>query len=127
MFPKELKQLRHDLGLTQAEMAHRLDIDPSTYCRWEHKDKPPAYIVERISKRFNVDASHWIDHATKETAAPDPDTKPRIVHLASAHDVDQSTDDNWRSKAVDLLSRMADMLETLLRGSRGGGGYKLAA
>lgn len=121
MFAKRLKELRQDLGLTQAEMAHRLNIDASTYCRWEQKVKPPIHIIERISKQFNVDAFNWVERDNGHGSEQADVSKPRVVHFTPVQPNTESTDEEWRSRAVDLLGRMVDMLETLLRGSRGGG------
>ena len=35
MKPKEIKQLRERLNLTQPELAYKLDVAPMTVSRWE--------------------------------------------------------------------------------------------
>ncbi len=126
MFSEELKALRSRLGLTQQAMANRLSMERSTYCRLEHKEQPPPYMVERISKEFGVDAWAWMRSEEEE---PENVPGPHVVHF---HTIDQKvlseeerTERAWRSKAVDLLARVTDLLENLIRSSgrnKGGGG-----
>ena len=35
MDPEQLKKHRHDLGMSQAELAHELGVDRKTVNRWE--------------------------------------------------------------------------------------------
>lgn len=67
MFAHKLRSLRHKLGLKQSEMADRLHVDTSTYCRWEHNEHPSTHVIERITKTFRVDAWAWM-----RTEAPIP-------------------------------------------------------
>lgn len=42
-FGRNLKRLRFKLGITQEEMASRLNISQSTYCRMELRNEQPGY------------------------------------------------------------------------------------
>lgn len=121
MFHEELKALRIRLGLSQQEMADRLSIDRSTYSRLEHKEHPPAYLVERINKMFQVDAWAWI---RPDEVAPDGEQGPRLVHLRPEQELAGNAEGNWRLKAVDLLGRITELLAAMIKdpGKRGGGG-----
>lgn len=55
-FSEELRKLRHEQKLTQAEMAFKLHVDPSRISRWEHDEVPPTQMVERIGTTFGVNA-----------------------------------------------------------------------
>lgn len=119
MFSEELKALRIRLGLTQQAMADRLNVDRSTYCRWEHTERPPAYVLERISKEFEVDAWNWVrpeEPATTETG-------PRVVHLRNEEAEEDNEERHWRLRALDLLARITDLVEGIVKspGKRGGG------
>ena len=47
MQPKQVTALRKKLGLTQAELARRLDVNRAAVCQWEHgKQKPLALAVK---------------------------------------------------------------------------------
>lgn len=120
MFSEELKALRTGLGLTQQAMADRLMVDRTTYLRWEHKEHPPTYVVERISKEFGVDAWSWL--RPEETAPQEPG--PRVVHLRNDEAEKDREDNRWRLRALDLLSHITDLVEGILKnpGKRGGGG-----
>jgi transcriptional regulator with XRE-family HTH domain len=125
MFSEELKALRTQLGLTQQAMADRLHVDRSTYCRWEHTEQPPAHVLERISKEFGVDAWAWMRPEEEE---PEKIPGAHVVHF---HPTDQKVfsdeeraESAWRSKAVDLLSRVTELLANLITSSgknKGGG------
>lgn len=119
MFSEELKALRTHLGLTQLAMADRLNVERSTYYRWEHTEHPPAYVVERISKEFGVDAWSWL--RPEETALPEPG--PRVVHLRNEETEADREDSRWRLRALDLLTRITDLVEGIMKspGKRGGG------
>lgn len=47
-FGEQLKALRKQLNASHNEMADRLCIDKSTYYRWEKKEVPSAYMLERV-------------------------------------------------------------------------------
>lgn len=106
-------------------MAFELGVDPSRISRAEHDEHPSMHLVERISTVYSVDAFAWLNEEA-EPAEQQGASTLRIAHRASV--LPSAPDDaetNWRRQAVDLLARMTDLLESLLRGSRGGGG-KLA-
>jgi transcriptional regulator with XRE-family HTH domain len=119
LFHEHLKKLRQELGYTQGYMAGLLNIDRSTYSRLEHKEKPPVYLVERICETFNVDAFAWLHCGVIEAVPQDHDTGPKVIHMSES---DQSVHERqWRSRAVDLLAQITNLLEHLMRSSRGGG------
>jgi len=122
-FSEELKNLRLRLKLTQSEMALQLHVDPSRISRWEHDEVPTLDNVMRISKTYNVDALKWLDD--DPTQLPDevpPAEGPRLVHMSGTRTDPNEDRSEWRSKAVDLMARMADLLDYMLRKPRGGGG-----
>lgn len=120
MFSEELKALRMRLGLTQQAMADRLNVDRSTYCRWEHTEHPPPYVMERISKEFSVDTWSWV--RPEETAPSEPG--PRVVHLRNEETEADRENSRWRLRALDLLAQITDLVEGIMKspGKRGGGG-----
>lgn len=113
MFGDRLKALRNALGLKQAEMAHRLHVDTSTYYRWEHKAHPPTHVIERIAKAFEVDAWDWM--RTEEPEAIGATSDPKVIHLNAGRQ-------EQHSEVLRLLGRMVDLAEWLMRRSRGGKG-----
>lgn len=53
---KTLKQIRKDLGLTQAEIGSELGITHTTYNIYENNKKPfPEHLVKLLKEKFNVD------------------------------------------------------------------------
>lgn len=54
MTPSEFKQARHTLGLTLAETAQIMAVDPRTVRRWEAEDvstaRPPSPTAARVMR-----------------------------------------------------------------------------
>ena len=50
-----LKAIRANANLTQAEVADKLNISPSTWSKWENgKSYPDVVEIEKIEKLFNI-------------------------------------------------------------------------
>ena len=50
-----LKAIRANANLTQAEVAKKLDISPSTWSKWENgKSYPDVVEIEKLEKLFNI-------------------------------------------------------------------------
>lgn len=50
-----LKAIRANANLTQAEVAEKLNISPSTWSKWENgKSYPDVVEIEKIEKLFNI-------------------------------------------------------------------------
>ena len=52
MKPQEVKDLRESLGLTQLEMANKLETTPVTVCKWEKGVCKPSKLFVREMKRL---------------------------------------------------------------------------
>ncbi len=51
-----LKELRRQKGMTQEDVANRLEIGVSTYCMYENAQRRiPADVAKKISELLNVD------------------------------------------------------------------------
>jgi transcriptional regulator with XRE-family HTH domain len=54
---EKIKNLRIDKGLTQDELAERLNVSRALVCKWETGSRLPAYSnVEELSTIFDVDS-----------------------------------------------------------------------
>ncbi|MDD1403587.1 helix-turn-helix transcriptional regulator [Ligilactobacillus salivarius] len=50
-----MKAIRANANLTQAKVAKKLDISPSTWSKWENgKSYPDVVEIEKIEKLFNI-------------------------------------------------------------------------
>lgn len=50
-----MKAIRANANLTQAKVAKKLDISPSTWSKWENgKSYPDVVEIEKIEKLFNT-------------------------------------------------------------------------
>ena len=67
-FSIRLLELRNEIGLTQAELARRLDISRSTLGMYETgKREPDIESLERIADFFNVDMDYLLGNTNKTT------------------------------------------------------------
>lgn len=59
MFGDIIKKIRNQLGITQEQLAHELDISFSTINRWENGHRSPSKLAKRrlleFCKNSNVD------------------------------------------------------------------------
>lgn len=63
-----IKELRQAAGLTQAQLAFRLDLkSPSTVTMWESGDrKPPSTVLPRLAQVLGVSVDALYEDATSE-------------------------------------------------------------
>lgn len=63
-----IKELRQSAGLTQAQLAFRLDLkSPSTVTMWESGDrKPPSTVLPRLAQVLGVSVDALYEDATSE-------------------------------------------------------------
>jgi len=52
MTPQEVKNLRESLGLTQLELANKLETTPVTVCKWENAVCKPSKLFVREMKKM---------------------------------------------------------------------------
>lgn len=59
---EQFRSKRHSLRLTQAEVAARLDVDPSWVSRIErgHVDHLPVDLALRIQREFGIPVESWV-------------------------------------------------------------------
>ena len=63
MFSDKLKFLRKHQELTQAEVAKQINIDHTTYCRYEKGVYQPDFdTLKRIAKFFNVSIDYLLEN-----------------------------------------------------------------
>lgn len=59
MLENIIKKIRNQLGITQEQLTHKLDISFSTINRWENKQTSPSKSAKRrtleVCKNSNVD------------------------------------------------------------------------
>jgi transcriptional regulator with XRE-family HTH domain len=114
-FGEQLKALRKQLNASHNEMADRLSIDKSTYYRWEKKELPSAYMLERVQKAFGVDAWGWMRPDDEESP-----TEPRLLHMRP--EAVRPTDEQNEAERLRLIDRMLDLFERVIGRTKGGGG-----
>lgn len=69
-----IKKLRIEKGLSQQQIANKLNVDRSTYSGWETgRRMPDTAMIFKISDLFNVDVSYLLQ------AAKDPTKRPNII------------------------------------------------
>lgn len=71
-FQSVLKSLRKCFGLTQDELANKLDVSRSTIGMYENGSREPDYeTLEAIADFFNVDTDYLLGRTTKTTILPE--------------------------------------------------------
>ena len=65
MFNERLTQLRVELGMTKKGVAEKLNIDQSTYGKYELSKRQPDYdILKKIASLFNVSTDYLLGCTT---------------------------------------------------------------
>ena len=68
------KQKREEVGMTQSELAQKLNVDQSTVCLWETgKTLPRASMLPRIASLFKCSVDELLSYNTKDSI---PTTEP---------------------------------------------------
>lgn len=61
MFDKRLKQLREETGLTQEELAKKLNISRGTYAHYETGKREPKFeTLQHLATYFNVSVDYLL-------------------------------------------------------------------
>ncbi len=91
MFADNLKKLRKEQGLSQEEMAAKLNIVSRTYGSWERKEREPDFdTLCRIADYFNVSTDYLLGRVPmdveikKETPPELPEGVQEIRAVVSA-------------------------------------------
>lgn len=86
-FHSVLKSLRNEKGLTQGELAEKLNISRSTIGMYENGSREPDYeTLEAIADYFNVDIDYLLGRTNKTTKIIEPYT------IAAHFDGDEYTE-----------------------------------
>ena len=71
-FGRVLKLRRRDIGMTQAALAERLEVDPVTVRRWEMGSRTPALVdVGRIEAVLGSPLTGWLRGLCNAEKSPD--------------------------------------------------------
>lgn len=85
---QNIKNLRERKGLTQQELAVRVDVAQSTVANWESgRREPDINILIRIAKLFNVTLDELV---MKELTPPIPMYARNLAYLRRKHDMTQA-------------------------------------
>lgn len=75
---ERLIHLRKEQGLTQQQLAERLEVSRQAVSRWELGETAPTMEnLRRLSGLYGVSLSHLLDGEEPETAAPPQKASPR--------------------------------------------------
>ena len=71
-FSNKLYQLRKDSGMTQAQLAARLEISQSSVAMYESGDREPSFeMLECIADLFNINMRDLVGGANEQPAPQD--------------------------------------------------------
>lgn len=69
---KNIRFYRKKIGLTQAELAHRIDRSENIIPRWERGEiQPKAQNIPILAKALGITSSQLLDETDKKTQYPD--------------------------------------------------------
>ncbi len=73
-FSERLRQLRLEAGLTQAQLARFLDVDPSTISSYETRAErlPPEDVLKKMADLFGVSLDYLLGRSEMRRGFPDP-------------------------------------------------------
>lgn len=95
---KKLSRLRKKEGLSQAEVAERLDLSRQAVSRWESGEaKPSTDNFQALCKLYHVSMDYLLNESEDELPAPAPATESRPKRDTQRKALDQM-DCNWRSR-----------------------------
>lgn len=59
---KRIQELRKQIGLTQAQLAAKIDVSHTQLTRYESKDiQPPADVLQRLASIFDVSIDYLVN------------------------------------------------------------------
>lgn len=60
-FNENLKKIRQESGMTQAEVADKIGVAKNTYCNWEKGTREPNIMtIKALAKLFNVSSDYLV-------------------------------------------------------------------
>lgn len=87
MFGERIAEMRKGSGMTQQELAVRVDVAQATVANWESgRREPDINILIRIAKLFNVTLDELV---MKELTPPIPMYARNLAYLRRKHDMTQ--------------------------------------
>ncbi len=67
MLSNVIRQLREKAGLTQSEMARFLEIDRTTYTKYESgKSRPDTNMLQKIAEKFEVSTDYLLGRSNEK-------------------------------------------------------------
>jgi putative zinc finger/helix-turn-helix YgiT family protein len=93
LVPEEVRFLRKVLGLSGADFAKRMGVDPTTVSRWETGTQPIGPQADRLLRLMVVVSPPKSDYAVETLADIEDDAKPLRLRL-------EPTRAGWREAAA---------------------------
>ncbi|MBS6476063.1 MAG: helix-turn-helix transcriptional regulator [Clostridiales bacterium] len=101
MFKEQLKQLREERNLTQAQLAKELDVSQGTIGNWERGIREPDFkTVKMLADYFEVTTDYLLGHEAAKNAAAQ----------ASAYQYSMILNRNGEQSIIELTAEQADLL-----------------
>lgn len=82
-FPERLKELRKETGLTQKQIAEKLNTSQQNYAKWEtNKANPTRAILEKLASFFGVTTDYLLGNSNYKTEIPEGEEFERELDKA---------------------------------------------
>lgn len=118
---RTLAALRHNLGLTQGEIAKKADVAPSTYARHElGQDTPTARVLERYMRELGLKPAEFyqIHELLLLARARDAEGRGWWMALADQFEAEAEEAQLLRDKLKQFGALQSDILEVILGRAR---------
>lgn len=116
IFSENLAMLRHNLNITQDELANFLKVSRSTIAGYETRNREPEYhLLVKIADFFHVSTDYLLGHRVSSQAETHPvadDTKTSLV-VESKSPKNQKLLEELLQEASNLSERDLILLTTL--------------
>lgn len=67
----KIKELREKLGISQAELANKINVVRSTICQYEKGTREPSYeVIQKLADFFNVSVDYLLGREAEKKDAP---------------------------------------------------------
>ena len=82
MLGTRIKELRKEFGLSQVELAARMEVTKQTISNWENENiQPSIEMLVRIAKLFHVSTDYLLGLDDVQTINVEGLPKPFVAHL----------------------------------------------
>jgi len=114
-----IRDVRTSKGVSQAEMARRLDLDPSAYHRLEHRgDKLTLEQIDKIAQALEMSRLELLTWGKKPEDVPEKDStikelESRVKELTTTRDILQDYAESMKQKIINISDDFQAIIKSI--------------